>query len=296
MRGVDGDLEKLLACPRCHAAISVEGAAVRCTADACTFTGALVDGIVDASGGGGGGSFFDHRFTVMMHGSDQPGPRAAFYTQQQEALRSRLNGVRVVLDVGCGPRLAYSRPHGSFVIGVDPSRESLRRNEELDLRLYGSATALPLSNNSVDAIVCFYSLHHFVGATIAENEELVRAAFREFFRVLAVGGHLIIFEVAPWRSAWVLQRAVWNVARRLAREATAMFFWPHRTLARLAADYVPARSELEYHAFPVSPWTTFPPAFALQRFRLPRLLYPFEICMLHWRLAPVTTGQEAKKP
>jgi hypothetical protein len=59
-------------------------------------------------------------------------------------------------------------------------------------------------------------------------------------------------------------------------------------LERLAAAHLPPGTALEFRSFRVSPWTTFPPAFALQWLRVPRVVYPFEICMYHWRPDPFT--------
>jgi SAM-dependent methyltransferase len=249
----------------------------------CGFRGLVRDGIVTVLDGGGA-EFFDDHFRVMMHGSDEPRVHEAFYARQIEALGKRLEGARVILDVGCGPRRPYQRPPGSLIVGIDPSYESLRHNADLDLRLHGSATALPLAPQSVDAVVCFYSLHHVVGATVRDNEALVRTAFREFGRILRRSGHLLVCEVAPWWPASALQRVSWTLARRLAGQLVAMFFWPSARLQRIAVDCLPPGTELEYLPFKVSPWTTFPPAFALQALRVPRFLYPFEICMYHWRV------------
>ena len=96
----------------------------------------------------------------------------------------------VVLDVGCGPALPYRRDPRWFVIGLERSFESLRRNADVDLRVHGTATALPLADRSIDAIVCFYSIHHMVGATVTQNRALVNAAFQEFGRVLKLHGEL----------------------------------------------------------------------------------------------------------
>jgi len=287
-------LEDILACPRCHAHLKRQGDALTCSRNGCAFRGGVRDDIVSVLESDEK-VFFDERFPVMMHGSDEPRAYSAFYAQQIEALRRRLNGARVILDVGCGPRRAYERPKESEIIGIDPSYESLRHNRDLDLRLHGSATALPLAAGSVDAVVCFYSLHHVVGATVRDNEMLVRAVFREFGRVLRRGGDLMVFEVAPWWPAWALQRASWTLARRVAGELVAMFFWSSYLLQHVAAECLPRGTEVEYRPFKVSPWTTFPPAFALQRFRVPRLLYPFEICMYHWRVGSGAPGEQVRE-
>jgi SAM-dependent methyltransferase len=275
-------LESILACPRCHAGLTRRGDTLACSSRACDFGGVVSDGIVSLLEGGEA-VFFDEHFHVMMHGSDEPGTHSAFYAQQIKALRDRLTGANIILDVGCGPRRPWEAPRGSLIIGVDPSYESLRHNKDVDLRVHGSATALPLASGSVDGVVCFYSLHHVVGASVRDNEALVRAAFREFRRVLRPSGQILVFEVAPWWPVWALQRAGWTVARRLAGPMLAMFFWSSRRIQQIAEECLPPGTELARRVFRVSPWTTFPPAFAVQRFRLPRLLYPFEICLYHWR-------------
>lgn len=221
----------------------------------------------------------------MMHSSDQAGSHRAFYAQQTEILRDRLAGAEAILDVGCGPKLIYRRPAGNRVlIGIDASYESLIRNQDVDVRLYGSATRLPLPSRSVDAIVCFYSLHHFVGKSVADNEALVRVAVAEFGRVLAHGGSLLVFEVAPWSLAWGIQRLAWNLVKRHIVRSLDMFFWTRQALVALVDQQLPPGSKLEYVPFKVPLLTTFPPAFSLQQIRLPRLLYPFHICMYHWRV------------
>ena len=281
----DVSLEKLLACPRCHGGLRQETDGLRCTGAACGFRAAIANGIVSASAGGSGPSFFDSAFPVMIHGSDQPGPRRTFYEQQIAALEARLPRTGVVLDVGCGPRIGYARAPGTVLIGLDMSYESLKHNGDVDVRVHGSATALPVPSASVDAVVCFYSLHHFVGKTTADNEALMRAAFREFGRALKPTGDLVVFEVAPWVPVWNIQTVAWNAMRRALGTSFDMYFWGRQALTRLAADELPRGSALTYRAFRIPPFTTFPPAFAVQWLRIPRVLYPFHLCMYHWRMA-----------
>lgn len=281
-------LEPILACPRCHAALTRLGESLVCSRSGCNFGGIIRDGIVSLLEGGQG-VFFDEHFHVMMHGSDEPRTYSAFYAQQVKALGRCLEGAKVILDVGCGPRRLYESSRESLTIGLDPSYESLRNNKDVDLRVHGSATALPLATASIDAVVCFYSLHHVVGATVRDNEALIRAAFREFARVLRHNGRLVVFEVAPWWPAWALQRVSWTAARRLAGPMVAMFFWSSKRLRRIARECLPAGTDLEYLAYRIPPLTTFPPLFAVQGFRLPRMLYPFEICMYHWQLRAVAS-------
>jgi SAM-dependent methyltransferase len=277
-------IDDVLACPRCHAAFRRVDTKLECTSDACGFRAEMRDGIVCALDSEAGPSFFDAHFPVMTHGSDQPGPQAAFYEQQGAALGRLLAGARVVLDIGCGPRLPYTRPAGALVLGLDRSYESLRQNSDVDVRLYASAARLPVASRSVDAIVCLYSVHHLVGDTVAENERLVRSAFSEFGRVLGHKGQLVVFEVAPLWPVDRIQRLVWNTVRRGLGKTYDMFFWGRSRLERLAREQFPPGTAAEYKAFRVPPLTAFPPAFALQRLKIPRALYPFHICMYTWRV------------
>jgi SAM-dependent methyltransferase len=277
-------LDKILACPRCQGTLTRDADSLECLGATCDFRATVSGGIVHTLPAGSGPSFFDTRFPVMMHGSDEPRSHRTFYAQQVAALRERLKRARVVLDVGCGPQLAYERPPQSLVIGVDLSCESLRHNADVDVRLHGSAAALPLPTHSVDAVVCLYSLHHVVGNSVRENEAAVGAVVRELARVLRPGGDLLIFEVAPWWPIWQVQCLGWDIGRRLCGRSLDMFFWERGALRRLAQGLLPPGSEFAYHAFRVPPWTTFPPVFALQRVRLPRWLYPFHICLYHWRI------------
>ena len=229
------------------------------------------------------GSEFDAAFEIMQQASAHPGVRRLCYAQQTASLEASVAPSSVLLDVGCGPALPYRRDPRWFVIGLERSFESLRRNTEVDLRVHGTATALPLADRSVDAIVCFYSIHHMVGATVAQNGALVAAAFREFGRVLKPHGELFVFELAPLWPVWQLERALWNRVRR-AHPAMNMFFWSTPSLRQIADANLPEGTRHERRRYTVPPWIVFPPIFTLPRFVAPRLLYPFLLYLYHWRL------------
>jgi len=222
---------------------------------------------------------FDANVPRLLHNAADPGAHRTFYAQQAESVRDRLWPAEVILDVGCGPRLLYRRPVGALeIIGLDPSAEALVANGNVDLRLHGSATRIGLQAASVDAIVCFYSLHHIVGRTVTETLAFVETSLREFRRVLSPGGSLLVVEVAPWWPMVAVQRALWAV------RPWPMFFWTRRQLTRLVAEEIP-RSTLDVTTFRV-PWgTMLPPAYAWPWLRIPRGLYPFSLLLYHWRLA-----------
>ena len=284
MNALGRTIDDVLACPRCHAVFRRIDGKLECTSDACGFRAEIREDIVCVLESDLGPTFFDERFPVMTHGSDQPGARAAFYEQQRNAVARELDGAEVVVDVGCGPRLPYKRPAAALVFGVDPSYESLRQNSDVDVRLHASATRLPIASRSVDAIVCFYSLHHLIGASVAENERLIRGAFGEFGRVLAPGGRIVVFEVSPIWGLDRMERLVWDRVRRAFPGPCEMFFWTRSALNRVAGERLPAGTVADTETFAVSPLTAFPPAFALQWLKIPRALYPFHICMYTWRV------------
>jgi SAM-dependent methyltransferase len=280
--GLAPRLEGLLACPRCHGPLARTADMFRCRHAPCGFQASLVDGIVNVAGAGVS-SFFDSKVPVMLHGADDPGSHAVFYAEQARAVEEALPEAGVIVDVGCGPRLMYTPPPTATVIGVDLSYESLRYNKDVHLRIFGTATALPLLRASVDTVVCFYLLHHLVARSRAETSGVLVGALREFGRVLRPGGRLLVFEVSPWAPVWALQRVGWDTAKRLLGPKLDMFFWARSHLLRIAGEAL-AGAEVTHHTFRAARWTMFPPVFALPRLRIPRALYPFDICMYCWRI------------
>ena len=122
-------------------------------------------------------------------------------------VRDALAAGRDVLDLGCGTgTLAVELARaGGNVVGVDGDEDVLRRaaakahsaGVELSL-LAGLADAIPLPDDSVDAVVCSLLLHHLAPADKA-------VGLAECRRVLRPGGRLLI---ADWgRPADPLQRA-----------------------------------------------------------------------------------------
>ena len=278
---LEAALARFVRCPRCRAPLELQSDRIVC--GGCGFCGRLRDGVMMLQSEAEHGSEFDEAFEIMQQASAQPGVRRLCYAQQAASLESSVAPSSVLLDVGCGPALPYRRDPRWFVIGLERSFESLRRNVDVDLRVHGTATALPLADRSIDAIVCFYSIHHMVGATVAQNRALVHAAFREFGRVLKPHGELFVFELAPVWPVFQLQRALWNLVRR-AHPAVNMFFWSTPSLVQIAGAALPAGTTYQRRRYTVPPWLVFPPIFTVPRFRTPRLLFPFLLYCYYWRL------------
>lgn len=275
------DLLALLRCPRTHAPLERDGDRLACAASG--FEGRIVDGVavmLPATHR----SFFDDKFEVMRAGHEAEGEHLFCYEQQMQLFESYLEPGMVVLDVGCGPTLPFHKPAGVQVIGLEPSFSSIKANQECDLRVCGSAYAIPLADRSVDRVVCIYSVHHMVGATQAETRANVEQAFREFARVLRPGGRLFIFEMTPLSLFAVAQRAGWNLARRLFPGALDMFFWSAADITALGARTLPAGSQVEKVFFGTSAFIWFPPIFSLPWLKVPRLVYPLDAKLYLWRM------------
>ena len=268
-----------LACPECHASpVQLSEEAFRCAA--CGFRGARKDGVYltmdDRSI-----SYFDALHGTMTAQNAKEGVNEVFYTKQFAYMASLLRPGMAVVDIGCGPSVGYARPPGTFLIGVDPSYQSIVANSSLDLRIFGGAQALPIATASIDIVVCFYSIHHMIGTSVAESRRNVRAAFKEFQRVLKPGGKLVVFEVNPYWIFWVCEQLFWNVTRRVFGKAVDFYFWSAPKLVQLGREYLGAAAlETERYS---APWrTTFPPAFSIQWLRMPFLLYPFHVARYSW--------------
>lgn len=277
-------LLRVLACPRCHGPVDVGPTGLMCMTERCGYAGRAENGVL-LFADPGAESFFDERTEAMEEVVNDPGTRALFYQEQSTTAQRHLAGAPVILDVGCGGALQYPRPPGSQIVGLDLSIQLLRRNKDLDLAVYGSAAELPVADRSVDRVVCFYAVHHFVGASVAANRSLVERAFSEFGRVLRPGGELLVFDLSPWWPVWRAQCIAWNRARRLLGSRLDMFFWRASALEKLAERRLGREAQLTREVFRGSPLTVIPAGVGLAWLRVPRALYPFKICLYRWRVA-----------
>ena len=95
-----------------------------------------------------------------------------------------------VADVGCGPGhfTAYLRKLGADAFGIDlsPAMVGIARRDHPGVRFeVGSMTDLPLADNSVGALVAFWSLIH-----IPDDE--IPTVLAQFRRVVRPGGPVLI--------------------------------------------------------------------------------------------------------
>jgi SAM-dependent methyltransferase len=114
-----------------------------------------------------------------------------------------------VLDIGCGTGLNLEELRGRGVrraVGMDIAAAALTHCRARGLRVLvrGDGGRLPFLDGSFDVVVALDLIEH-----IAEDE----SALREIARVLAPGGHVVIFTPA-YRFLWSLQDEVSHHFRR----------------------------------------------------------------------------------
>jgi SAM-dependent methyltransferase len=113
-----------------------------------------------------------------------------------------------VLDVGCGygSLVAYLTERRIDVEGIDPDEEAIRiarqRFPQAKIRGLKAETLDEYSDGRFGAIVLKDALHHLTG------EGDVDVAFRNFRRILAPNGRLVILDPNPM--------AILRIARRIA--------------------------------------------------------------------------------
>ncbi len=267
----------LLACPKCHGSLRFLGDRAAC--ESCNAEVPLRDGVVVAREPATK-SYFDDVFEVMQAGNHAPGTWDIFYAEQAAAVEKMIGPGQVVVDIGCGPELPYAK-NGAVVVGVDASFNSIRANKVVDLRVFASAAEMPLRDDVADVIVCFYSVHHMTGKTVAENRAIVRQVFREFSRVLKPSGRLLVFDMSPWFPFATAEELTWNSARRRIGSGLDMFFWKDWQLKDVGLEALPG-AKFSIRRFGRSPLRTFPPIFSKPALRLPKFMYPFDINLYAW--------------
>jgi SAM-dependent methyltransferase len=279
---LEARVERLLACPSCRSSLLVEHSEIRCTSAICHFSGRIMDGVV-LVGDGASSSFFDAMHPKLTVSNEGEGVWSVCYQQQDELLQSVIKPGSLVVDVGCGPSLPYSKPKDTFFVGVEASYQSVRLNAGVDMRIYGTATSLPLPESSVDAIVSFYAVHHMTGETVAENFRNAARAFSEFRRVIKPGGELLVFEISPWTPVWLSEKMLWNRARSLLGKRLDMFFYSVRAYQALGRVTLPG-AQFSVRPFRAPMTTMMPLSFSVHWLQVPRAVVPMSYNLFRWRL------------
>jgi ubiquinone/menaquinone biosynthesis C-methylase UbiE len=169
-------------------------------------------------------------FDLWSHFYDAPVVQRLTYRPEHDAVLSALRRAAPsrVLDVGCGTGLLASRIRRELpraaVVGCDFSQGMLARaaqSARASALVQGSATALPFRDGSFDALVSTEAFHWFPDQG---------AALREFFRVLAPMGRLLVSLINP--PLEVVSRTASGVSRLLGEPAS----WPTRARMRTKVE------------------------------------------------------------
>lgn len=112
-----------------------------------------------------------------------------------------------IVDVGCGTgifiREALKKESTVAILGVDPDEKALgiahRRLASYGRRVeltQGFAEALPVADDCLDACYSTLAFHHM-------PDDIKRSAIQEMYRVLKLGGRVVITDFGPSKSWWV---------------------------------------------------------------------------------------------
>lgn len=266
----------LLACPNCKSLISLDFLeCIKCQRKLTAIKDALSSFEALTS------SYFDDKHEVMTETTNDSGTFDIFYKEQIKFFEKNVPRGATVLDVGCGPAVPYKRSVDWFLIGVEPSLDSILSNSSLDLKLHSTSEAIPVSDRAVDVIVCFYSIHHMTGSKLEDNHIIVRNTFLEFQRIIRHGGQLFIFDISPIFPFDILEKRMWSIARKMLGQKLDMFFWKDAWLRNLGREIFPDAT-LKVQSYSGKLLTTFSPIFYLPKLRMPRVMYPFAINLYHW--------------
>lgn len=166
-------------------------------------------------------------FDIWSLGYDLELPQRLAYRPVHDAVLREMGGgsrPRRILDVGCGTGELVGRMRAAFpqaaVVGCDFSPGMLRRATDKQSGadwVRGDAGRLPFRAGSFDAITTTEAFHWF------PDQDL---ALREFHRVLAPGGQLLLALATP-PIPWLGRLA--QVGSRLAGQP---FYWPDRNETR----------------------------------------------------------------
>ncbi len=274
-RSFDTEIAARLRCPGCHGGLTRSSDNVCCAK--CGTVATVTGGIVSFQGDGN--AYFDQRVEELNTTTDNNWTFS--YAQQVALLASHIGQATTVLDIGCGSRLPYTPRPDAFVIGIDPSADALRANTRLNLRVRASAVQLPVASASIDLLVCFYSLHHMIGASVSETRDNVSQCLRECARALAPEGTLFIVENNPRSLYWLFQRWGWGIAKKILGRHLDMFFWTQGDLNRLLIEAT-GQSVARTVTCDTGWLTVISPLFAVPQIKVFRFMHPLNCSVSTW--------------
>lgn len=102
----------------------------------------------------------------------------------------------------------------------------------------GDVRHIPADNEQYDCVTAFSLLHHLARKNKTESGEQVASAYKEIFRVLKLGGVLVVAENCPGPLEWPYHlcfSAFYPLALKLF-DTELPYFWPAKQHQRFAND------------------------------------------------------------
>jgi len=145
-----------------------------------------------------------------------------------------------LLDTGCGTGVNIARLHSQVkkIIGIDYAEGSVARcQKRIREQNIGNAVvctasveAIPLPNCFVDKVLCLSVLQYL-------DDREVRQALKEFVRVLAPGGIVVLhvknLSSLYWATLWLAKKTKRFLGREVRLEYVRSYRWYVRELASL---------------------------------------------------------------
>ena len=125
------------------------------------------------------------------------------YGLVQDLISATLTDGAVVLDAGCGHNSIIPEVKGitCHIVGIDMVHEDVKRNTALILGAVANIDHIPLTDESVDMVVCNMVFEHL------KNPSMV---FKEIARVLKPGGSLIFMTPSVYNIVTIINRLIPN--------------------------------------------------------------------------------------
>jgi ubiquinone/menaquinone biosynthesis C-methylase UbiE len=150
-----------------------------------------------------------------------------FFFDKQEIVVHDFAAVGYILDIGGGGEGIVGRLKGEQVIAIDTLAAELEEAPPGPLKIIMDATALRFLDNTFNTVTAFFSLMY-----IPPSQH--PPVFREVFRVLAAGGHFLVWDaVVPECPDETKDFAVFSLLVKLPNENVETGYgvrWPEKTL------------------------------------------------------------------
>lgn len=145
----------------------------------------------------------------------------ATYALVRQAISDELGETGSVVDIGNGGVFQYDPRLAERIVAVDPcfavdemAFDDLPQNVTA---IPGSASSLPLEDESFDTAVLAFLFHHLVGENLGAQREAIRGALSEARRVLKPGGRVLIPESIVSRWFFPIERAMFPALKLVCR-------------------------------------------------------------------------------